>query len=123
MKQAIHKLRVVDDVAELVRTMHPELKKKFKVTLQMILSNPYRGKALYDELEGLRSFRVSRFRIVYRISTRKQIDIIAIGPRERIYEETLRILSKKKRVSFRGIGSSGRKDIAEKHEELLWKKK
>ena len=97
MKQAIHKLRVVDDVAELVRTMHPELKKKFKVPLQMILSNLYRGKALYDELEGLRSFRVSRFRIVYRISTRKQIDIIAIGPRERIYEETLRLISKKKK--------------------------
>jgi len=97
MKQAIHKLRVPDDLAELVRTMHPELKKKFNVSLQMILSNPYRGKALQDELEGLRSFRVSRFRIVYRISTRKQIDIIAIGPRERIYEETLRLISKKKK--------------------------
>ncbi len=28
----------------------------------------------------------------------------------------------KKRLSFIGIGDSGRKDIAEKHEELLWKK-
>ena len=97
MEQPIHKLRVPDDVAELVRTMHPELKKKVKVSLQMIVSNPYRGKALQVELEGLRSFRVSRFRIIYRISTRKQIDIIAIGPRERVYEETLRLISKKKK--------------------------
>ena len=29
---------------------------------------------------------------------------------------------KKKKLSFIGIGSSGRKDVAEKHEELLWKK-
>lgn len=28
----------------------------------------------------------------------------------------------KKKISFIGIGNSGRKDIAEKHEELLWKK-
>ena len=29
---------------------------------------------------------------------------------------------KGKSVSFIGIGDSGRKDIAERHEELLWKK-
>lgn len=29
---------------------------------------------------------------------------------------------KRKRISFIGIGSSGRKDIAKRHEELLWKK-
>jgi metal-responsive CopG/Arc/MetJ family transcriptional regulator len=28
----------------------------------------------------------------------------------------------KKKISFIRIGSSGRKDIAERHEELLWKK-
>lgn len=29
----------------------------------------------------------------------------------------------KKNISFIGIGKSGRNDISEKHEELLWKKK
>ena len=29
---------------------------------------------------------------------------------------------KTKRLSFIGIGNSGRNDVAEKHEELLWKK-
>lgn len=29
---------------------------------------------------------------------------------------------KKKKLSFIGIGDSGRKNIAERHEELLWKK-
>lgn len=28
---------------------------------------------------------------------------------------------KRKKLSFIGIGTSGRRDIAEKHEDLLWK--
>ncbi len=94
MKRTIYKLRVPDEIAELIWAMHPDLKKKIRASLQTILSDPYSGKALKDELEGLRSFRVSTFRIVYRISSKKQIEIIAIGPRERIYEETLRLISK-----------------------------
>ncbi len=96
MKQPILKLRVPDDVAGLVRRMHPDLKKKIKASLQMILYTPESGKALKDELEGLRSFRVSRFRIVYKISSERLIEIIAIGPRERIYEETFLILKKER---------------------------
>ncbi len=92
MKRTIYKLRVPDEIAELIRAMHPDLKKKIRASLQTILSDPYSGKALKDELEGLRSFRVSTFRIVYRISSKKQIEIIAIGPRERIYEETFRLI-------------------------------
>jgi len=97
MKQPTHKLRVPDEIAELIRKMHPQLKKKTKASLQAILSNPNSGKALKDELAGLRSFRVSRFRIIYRISQKKEIEIIAIGPRERIYEETFWILNKMKK--------------------------
>lgn len=95
MQQSLYKLRIPDDVASLIRNIHPHLKKKIKASLQMILSDPNSGKALKDELTGLRSFRVSRFRIIYRISSIKEIEIIAIGPRERIYEETLRILKRK----------------------------
>ena len=29
---------------------------------------------------------------------------------------------KKKSISFIGIGASGRRDVSEKHEELLWRK-
>ena len=96
MKRSHYKLLVPDDLAELVRTMHPHLKKKIKASLQMILSDPRAGKALKDELAGLRSFRVSKFRIIYRVSTKKQIEIAAVGPRNRIYEETFRLLQKNK---------------------------
>ena len=60
----------------------------------MILSDPHLGKTLLDELSGLRSFRVSSFRIVYRVKEPERIELIAIGPRERIYDETFRIIQK-----------------------------
>jgi mRNA interferase RelE/StbE len=74
--------------------MHPSLKKKVKSSLKMILSDPQVGKALMDELAGLRSLRVSSFRIVYRIRDPERIELVAIGPRARIYEETFRIIRK-----------------------------
>ncbi len=93
MKPAQYKLLVPDNTADLIRTMHPYLKKKVRASLKIILSDPMSGKALKDELFGLRSFRVSKFRIIYRLSKKKQIEIIAIGPRERIYAETFRLLN------------------------------
>jgi len=90
----MYKLVVPKDVRELIRTMHPSLKKKGKASLKIILSEPSSGKALMDELTGLRGFRVSSFRIIYRIKERRQIELVAVGPRERIYEETFRIIQK-----------------------------
>ena len=95
MSKIIRKLKVPDSVAELIRNMHPHLKKKVRASLQSILSDPYSGKALKDELAGLRSFRVGRFRVIYRISDQKLIEIVAIGPQETIYEETFRLLKRK----------------------------
>ncbi|MGD0884699.1 MAG: type II toxin-antitoxin system RelE/ParE family toxin [Thermodesulfovibrionales bacterium] len=88
--EQLYKLRVPEDLAHLVRTLHPHLWKKVKMALQAILADPDSGKALKDELAGLRSFRVSRFRITYKVSPRRYVEIVAIGPRARIYEETYR---------------------------------
>ena len=88
------RLSVPHDIAELIRNMHPHLKKKIKASLKTILVNPDSGKALKKELIGLRSFRISQFRIICRPASDNTIDIIAIGPRARIYEETFRIISR-----------------------------
>lgn len=90
----MYKLLVPGEIRELIKTMHPSLKKKVKSSLKMILSDPYSGKALVDELSGLGSFRVSSFRIIYRIKDPEHIELVAVGPRERIYEETFRIIQK-----------------------------
>ncbi len=87
-------LRVPDDVAVLLRGLHPSLKQKIKGALRALQQDPRSGKPLREELEGLRSYRVSRFRIVYRVADKTSIEIIAVGPRKNIYEETFRLLQK-----------------------------
>jgi mRNA interferase RelE/StbE len=94
MKKQTFKIRITDDVANLLRSLHPHLKKKIRASLKTISVEPESGKALKDELEGLKSFRVSTFRIIYRISSDKRLEVVAIGPRERIYQETYRIVRK-----------------------------
>lgn len=96
MADSTNKLKIPDDIAHLIRTLHPELKKKIRAGLKTLLSNPAEGKALKDELAGLRSFRIGRFRIIYR-EGRNVIELVAIGPRERIYEDTYRLLKKEGR--------------------------
>lgn len=89
------RLKIPEETAALVRSLHPNLKRKIKAAFQAILTDPLTGKALKDELEGLRSFRVSRFRVIYRTTNKKDvIEIITVGPRKTIYEETLRLLKK-----------------------------
>jgi len=91
-----YKLRIPDSVVELVRGMHPLLKRRIKAVLKTILDRPEEGKELKDQLAGLRSFRVSRFRIIYKVGM-NIVEIVAIGPRVRIYEETLRIIRNEER--------------------------
>lgn len=92
MKKNIYKMRLPDDAVALIRGMHPELKKKVRNAFEILTEEPYSGKALKDEIEGLMSFRVSRFRIIYRVFKKGQIEVVAIGPRKIIYKETLKMI-------------------------------
>ena len=87
-----YRLRVPGRIEELVRSLHPEVKRKVRAGLDLIRTDPAVGRELRDELAGLRSLRVGRFRIVYRVAPRRLIDLVAIGPRRTIYQETLRLL-------------------------------
>jgi mRNA interferase RelE/StbE len=75
--------------------MHPSLKKKVRASLELILSDPASGKALRDDLAGLRSFKVGRIRVVYKVS-KTEVQVVAIGPRSRIYEETSRLVKQER---------------------------
>ena len=91
------RLRVPDEVADLIRGCHPHLKRKIRAGLKHIIDEPEVGKSLKDDLEGLKSYRISRFRIIYRLSSKHIIEIVAIGPRKTIYEETYRIIKREAR--------------------------
>jgi mRNA interferase RelE/StbE len=86
---AVRSLKVPTEVHNVIRRLHPELKRKLRAALSDILKDPTCGKALKDELEGFWSLRLGRSRIIYRLAE-SAIEVVAIGPRESIYEEAAR---------------------------------
>ena len=92
---AEYKLKIPHETSGLIKSLHPDLKSRAKTALKSILQDPHSGKALKEELNGLRSFKIRRFRLIYRISSGKIVEIIAIGPRKNIYKETFRLIAKK----------------------------
>jgi len=69
-----------------------------KFCLDQLRLRPGEGKPLQRELEGYKSFRIGKFRIIYRVTT-KEIEVVAVGPRRTIYEETKRLMKKDADVS------------------------
>jgi mRNA interferase RelE/StbE len=91
----LRRLRIPAAVAERIRGLHPEIKCKVRAALKAVLEDPRAGKVLKDELEGLRSYRIGRYRVIYRIGRQGVIEVVAVGPRQRIYEETYRLLRRR----------------------------
>jgi len=89
-----YKLRIPPAIVNLVCRAHPQLKRKIRAALEILTRKPETGKSLKEELSGLYSYRISRFKIIYRIASDDTIEIITIGPRKIIYEETYKILKK-----------------------------
>ncbi len=85
------RLKLPNEVAALVRSLHPQIKRKIRSALDEVLREPLSGKQLRGELSGYRSFRAGRIRIIYREGA-EVIEIVAIGRREVIYFETALLL-------------------------------
>ena len=74
-------------VAEVIRSLHPDLKRSIKAAVRGIATDPECGEPLMRELDGLWKYRVRRFRIVYAIDRKaRAIRLIAVGHRQSIYE-------------------------------------
>lgn len=82
-------LKVPAEVRDLIRCLHPDLKRKVRAALADILEHPASGKALKEELQGYWSLRVGRNRIIYR-PDENGVEVVAVGPRETIYEHAAR---------------------------------
>ena len=91
------RLRVPDDVATVIQGLHPTIKARIRAALDTLRKDAALGKPLRDELIGLRSLRVGRFRVVYREPSGKVLEIVAVGPRASIYQETFRLISRENR--------------------------
>lgn len=85
------RIKLPAEVADLIRSLHPQIKRKIRTALNEILNEPASGKQLRGELSAYRSFRVGKIRIIYREKD-GIIEIAAIGRREVIYYETALLL-------------------------------
>jgi len=86
-------------VAAVIRVLHPNLKQLIKSAIRAIVANPECGEPLKRELDGLRKYRVRRFRIVYAADQKRRIiRLMAVGHRCSVYEELTERLRRKTRA-------------------------
>lgn len=70
-----------------VKALHPRSRSIIKTQIDYLKENPYLGKALEKELSGYHSFRIKRFRIIYKIDDNAHIiQIHYVGHRRDVYD-------------------------------------
>lgn len=80
------KVIIPPHVEKQISKFHPSLKQKVRAALDDLAEDPLQGKPLKEELKGLYSFRVNRYRIIYSIYRQVlEVHVIAIGHRRIIY--------------------------------------
>lgn len=78
--------------ARLISRLSPEVKKLVRSSIDVLLTKSYAGSELAGELEGYRSYRARRYRIIYRVNQdESRLEIYHVGHRGDVYE-TLRSL-------------------------------
>lgn len=92
-----YRLVIPPGVEETIRVLPPSLKSQIRAGLEAIQEDPHLGKPLKEELRGLWSYRVNRYRIVYRILHHSiEVQVIDLGPRAVIYERILALARRSK---------------------------
>jgi mRNA-degrading endonuclease RelE of RelBE toxin-antitoxin system len=84
--------RFTPEAARLIATLPPEIKKLVRSSIDALLANPYTGAELTGELEGYRSLKAKRYRIIYRLNDAEtSVEIYLVRHRRDVYD-TLRSL-------------------------------
>jgi len=84
--------RYTPESARLISKLPPEIKRLVRSSIDTLLTKPTVGTELTGELDGYRSYKVRRYRIIYRVNENESyIEIYHVGHRRDVYE-TLRAL-------------------------------
>ena len=74
--------------AKAIRKLDPGTQTQVRAAIQRLVEDPTRGKPLQLTLKGLRSWRTSDWRIVYRVTEAQlEILIVAGGHRRDVYDQ------------------------------------
>jgi mRNA interferase RelE/StbE len=105
-------------VADIIRSLHSDLKRSIKSAVQAIAADPGCGEPLRRELEGLWKYRVRRFRIVYATDRKtRTVRLMAVGHRQNVYEELAARMKSEKKDGKKGIEKGGISRSKRKREE------
>jgi mRNA interferase RelE/StbE len=88
--------RYTPECVRLVSKLPPEIKRLVRSTIDTLLDNPKIGTELTGELDAYYSYRVRRYRIIYRVNEDEScIDIYHVGHRRDVYETLRSLLSRR----------------------------
>ncbi len=89
----VYRISIPPSVADTITHLPPAVKRDAKQALRILTHDPHAGEPLEKELRGLWKFRIRSFRVVYRIvAAERLIQVMAVEPRETIYETVRRLL-------------------------------
>ena len=88
------KIKFTPEAAKLLTKLHPEIKKMIKAGLKVLQRNPDLGGDLQEELSGFKSYKIRRYRILYKIAEEEKIiQIYYLGHRRDVYEQFQMLLN------------------------------
>jgi addiction module RelE/StbE family toxin len=86
--------RYTPECARLIAKFPPEIKRLVRSSIDTLLDEPKLGTELTGELDGDYSYRVRRYRIIYRINEDEStIDVYHVGHRRDVYENLRSLLA------------------------------
>lgn len=81
------------EAARLIAALPPETKRLVRSSIDKLLVKPQAGSELTGELEGYRSLKAKRYRIVYRLNeAQTKIEVFFVGHQRDVYETLRSIL-------------------------------
>jgi addiction module RelE/StbE family toxin len=87
-----YRVRLTPEASRLIARLSPEVKRLIRSAIDDLRRDPYAGSELHGELAGYFSFRIRRYRIIYRVRENdSSLDVYYVGHRRDIYE-TFRVL-------------------------------
>ena len=88
--------RYTPECSRLIAKLPPEIKRLVRSTIDVLLIKHEIGTELTGELDGYRSYRVRRYRIIYRVNDKEScLEVYHVGHRRDVYETLRALLSRK----------------------------
>ena len=89
------RVRFTPEAAELLSKFHPENKKQIKAAIKELRQDLHSGGDLEEELSGFKSYKMKRYRILYKLNEAENvIEVYYVGHRRDVYDQFRLLLNK-----------------------------